>query len=429
MATVSILYGTTPLSTDIPDDRLAGILTPVEEASPDKSGEELVRNALRHPVGSPALSRIARGKDKVVLIASDHTRPVPSHLIVPPMLRAIRRGNPNADITILVATGCHRGTTEQELRDKFGDEIVDRERIVVHDCDDAANLREIGILPSGARLVINRLAAEADLLVSEGFVEPHFFAGFSGGRKSVLPGICARRTVMANHCAEFIDSPFCRTGILKGNPIHRDMEAAARMASLAFICNVVLDSSKNVICAVAGAPEPAHEKAVRFLERRASVDAVPADIVISTNGGYPLDQNIYQAVKGMTAAEASVNKGGVILMCARSNDGHGGERFWKTFRDEKDLRRMLARFRATPAEETIPDQWQSQIFARILQKATVLFLSEAPDSLVRDLHMVPVHSLEEGLREAGRILGRPGTVTVIPDGVGVIVRETPDGRN
>ena len=153
----------------------------------------------------------------------------------------IRAGSPDAEITILIATGLHRSTSRDELAAKFGEEIVSRERIVVHNCDDSANLVNLGKLPSGGNLIVNRLAVETDLLVSEGFIEPHFFAGFSGGRKSVLPGVASRVTVLANHCAEFIESPFARTGILENNPIHRDMLYAAERAKLAFIVNTVID--------------------------------------------------------------------------------------------------------------------------------------------------------------------------------------------
>ena len=423
--TVDFLYGAGTLTGTFPKERFLGTLTSaLSRYDPEQSGEELVEQALKNPIGSLPLRELAKGKNKVVVIASDHTRPVPSKLLIPPMLREIRAGNPEAEVTILIATGCHRTMTEDELRYKFGDAIVDTERIVIHDCDDEKNLVPLGKLPSGGALVLDRLAVEADLVVSEGFIEPHFFAGYSGGRKSVLPGIAARKTVVANHCAAFIDDPRARTGILEGNPIHRDMVYAAEQCKLGFILNVVLGEGKKVIHAVAGDFKEAHAAGVQFLSGLCGVQAKPADLVISTNGGYPLDQNIYQAVKGMTAAEATVKKGGVILMLARSNDGHGGQVFYDTFANEKDLDRMMAAFRATPAEETIPDQWQSQIFARVLQRATVLYLSEAPDEMVRALHMIPVHSLEEGLAEAEKLLGRSDyTITAIPDGVSVVVTE------
>ena len=423
MAKIDFLYGKGTLSIDIPKERLNAVLLPHEEENNSALSEnEIVNKAFDNPIGSEALSKLAEGKEKVVIIASDHTRPVPSRLIMPRMLQEIRKGNPDADITILIATGCHRETTKDELVAKFGEEIVENEKIVIHISTNAEDCVTVGTLPSGARLSVNKIAAEADLLVSEGFVEPHFFAGFSGGRKSVLPGICSRTTVLANHCSAFIDSPYSRTGILEGNPIHKDMIAAAQMLKLAFICNVVLDTEKHVIAAAAGDMQEAHKSLVDFVLSRAEVKPVMSDIVISTNSGYPLDQNIYQSVKGMTAAEATVKDGGVIIMCATASDGHGGESFYNTFKNEPDLRKMMEGFLATPAEETIPDQWESQILARILLKSTVLYLSEADDQLVKDFHMTPVHSLEEALKEADEILGYEGKITAIPDGIGVIVR-------
>jgi nickel-dependent lactate racemase len=388
----------------------------------EKSQEALVDEALEHPAGTPPLRVMAEGKKNVVLIASDHTRPVPSRIIVPRLLAEIRRGSPEADITILVATGCHRETTRTELEGKFGPEIMQREKILVHDCD-SPQMVYLGKLPSGGDIIINRLAVEADLLIAEGFIEPHFFAGFSGGRKSVLPGIASRKTVVYNHNAEFIAHPMARTGVVEGNPIHIDMLYAARKARLDFICNVVINAQKEVIYAAAGDCDLAHRRGSEFLLDKCQADAIPADIAISTNGGYPLDQNIYQAVKGMTAAEATVKKGGVIIMLAKSDDGHGAPEFYKTFAEEKDLDRMLDTFMKTPKEDTRIDQWQSQIFARVLKHARVVYVSDAPDKMVRDLHMSPAHSLEEAVKIAEEMLGNPqASIVAIPDGVAVMVR-------
>ena len=419
---LSFPYGKEFLDLDIADERVQGVLlSKIHDYKPEKDPRTLVEEALANPAGSPKLSDLAKGKRKVLLIASDHTRPVPSRVIIPPMLREIRKGNPDADITILISTGCHRGTTKEELISKFGEEIVKKEKIAVHDCD-GSSFRHIGTLPGGGELIINRLAADADLICSEGFIEPHFFAGFSGSRKSILPGIASRTTVLANHCSEFIEDPHARTGILEGNPIHRDMVWAARAAKLAFICNVVINAEKEAIFAVAGDMETAHKAGCDFLSRLCKAEAKPADIVISTNGGYPLDQNIYQAVKGMTAAEATVKPGGVIIMLARSNDGHGGEHFYHQLADEPDLEKTYSLFLSRGRNETEPDQWQSQIMIRILRKASVVYVSEAPDEMVRGLHMIPAHSLDEAMETAERITGRKdATVTAIPDGVSVIV--------
>ena len=417
-------YGKETLSIDIDDKNLKGVLvSSLHDYKSQKSPKDLVEEAFMNPIGSERLSKLSEGKKKVVLICSDHTRPVPSKVIVPPMLREIRKGNPDAEVTIVISTGCHRATTREELIAKFGEEIVEKENIVIHKADESP-VTFLGILPSGGELLINSIVAEADLVCSEGFIEPHFFAGFSGSRKSILPGVASRTTVLANHCSEFIASPYSRTGILEGNPIHRDMVWAARKAKLAFICNVVINSEKEPIYAVAGDVEKAHEEGCRFLSSLCRVKAATADIVISTNGGYPLDQNIYQAVKGMTAAEATVREGGVIIMLAASNDGLGGDDFYHQMADEKDIHKTMALFLSRGRNETVPDQWQTQIFLRILMKATVVYVSSAPDGIVEDLHMVPAHSLEEALEKARKIVGKAdATITAIPDGVSVIVEE------
>lgn len=422
MHNTSFPYGREKISYSISEERLFGILeASLQEYIPSQSQEDLVQKSILNPIGTKRLSELSKGKQNIVLIASDHTRPVPSKIIIPQMLKEIRSGNPDADITILISTGCHRETTIEELEGKFGADIVRDEKIIVHDCD-LHEMCFLGKLPSGGDLYLNKIACDADLLISEGFIEPHFFAGFSGGRKSVLPGVANRKTVLYNHNAEFINHPSARAGVIEGNPIHEDMIFAARKANLAFICNVVINSEKEVIYAASGDCEKAHKDGYEFLLGKCKADAIPADIVICTNGGYPLDQNIYQAVKGMSAAEATVKEGGVIIMLAKSDDGHGAPEFHKTFKEEKDLARMMDTFLETPKEETRIDQWQSQILARILMRAKVIYISDADDEIVKDLHMIPAHSLDEAMKLAEDFLHNPmATVTAIPDGVGVIV--------
>ena len=290
MKRIRLPYGEGVMTAEIPEERLLGVLEgELNDFRPEGRQEELVRWALEQPVGTPRLRDMARGKRRIVVIASDHTRPVPSRVMMPLMLEELRAGNPAADITILIATGCHREPSRDELIRKFGPEIVEREKIVAHDCGRVDQLTALGTLPSGGELLVNRMAVEADLLCAEGFIEPHFFAGFSGGRKSVLPGIAGRETVLWNHCAEFIHSPEARTGRVDRNPMHRDMLYAARAVGLDFILNVVLNSRKEIVFAVAGECDLAHIRGRDFLSGRCRVKAVPAPIVISTNGGYPLD--------------------------------------------------------------------------------------------------------------------------------------------
>ena len=429
MTRVEIPYHRTRLQLDIPEQELLGVYhSRLPEAVADENGE--IERALRHPIGSRRLCDLAARSSRAVVICSDHTRPVPSKAIIPPLLAELRRNNPQIDITLLIATGFHRATTRAELAAKFGDEIVAREKIVVHDSGAPEQMIEIGRLPSGGRLLINRLAAECDLLVAEGFIEPHFFAGFSGGRKSVLPGIASRETVLANHCAEFIADPGARTGNLEGNPIHRDMISAARQAKLAFIVNVVIDSSKRVVKAFAGGCEAAHAAGVEFLNRYAGVEVPAADIVITSNGGYPLDMNVYQSVKGMTAAEAATRPGGVIVMAASCSDGAGGEAFRQALAETADPAELWHRILAIPRNRTRPDQWEYQILARILMhRHLILVTRDCDPSLLDEMHVPHAATLDEALQRATGIAGPEAKIAVIPDGVSAIVHRIPRTGN
>ena len=424
MKTVSFPYGKEKISYDFRDEELAAVLeSSINDYRPAHSAEELIENAMNDPIGSKKLSELAKGKNKIVIIASDHTRPVPSKLIIPPMLKEIRSANPTANITILISTGCHRGTTKEELISKFGRDIVENEKIYVHDCDESDLMVNIGKLPSGSECEISKIAYEADLLVAEGFIEPHFFAGFSGGRKSVLPGVCSRSTVLANHCSEFIADDNARTGILEGNPIHKDMLWAAKKAKLCYIVNVVLNDKKEVIYAVAGDVEQAHRKGTDFISSLCVVKPHEADVVVTTNGGYPLDQNVYQSVKGMTAAEATVKKGGVIIMLSKADDGLGGDHFYHQLADEPDIQKTMSVFLGRSKGETLPDQWQTQILLRVLMRASVIFISSINDKTVEQMHMTPAKNIDEALKIARRMLDKEYlNIVAIPDGISVIVK-------
>lgn len=421
---ISIPYGKTALVANLEDVIVEGILdSKLQQYTIDRGESDLVKDALMNPIESEPLSVLAKGKDNIVILASDHTRPVPSKHIIPSMIKEIKKGNPHAKIKILIATGCHRGMTDQELIDKFGEDILKEVTIEMH-CSDNSVTEYIGKLPSGGDCYINKTALDADLLISEGFIEPHFFAGFSGGRKSVMPGVASKSTVLPNHCSKFIDDIHSRTGILEGNLIHQDMVWAARKAKLVFIVNVIINHEKKIIHAVAGDLERAHEKGCEFISTLCKVEAKPSDIVITSNGGYPLDQNVYQAVKGMTAAEVAVKAGGVIIMIAQSEDGIGGDNFYHQLADEKDITKTMKCFMGRNQDETVADQWQSQIFIRILQKATVIYISQIQDETISALHMTPAKDIEMAVNLAKSILNKKNpSVTVIPDGVSVIVNK------
>jgi nickel-dependent lactate racemase len=422
MVTLKIPYARRQLELQLAESRVNAVLQSQGHRRPlERTPDDVVGEALQSPIAAPRLAQLVRKVRKVLVITSDHTRPVPSRTTLPLLLRELREGNPEVTVKIIIATGMHRPTSPAEMLDKFGPELLAREEFINHDSRDRQAMVFKGIMPSGGELWLNSLVDWADLIVSEGFIEPHFFAGFSGGRKSILPGIAAEKTVLANHCSRFIADPHARTGILENNPIHRDMLFAAKAAGLQFILNVVIDQDKQIMAAFAGDPVTAHQSGCKFVAEAAQASASPAEIVITSNGGYPLDQNIYQAVKGMTAAEACVKPGGVIIMAAACNDGHGGEGFcrWFAGRTPEDVAAAIAGIDQT---KTLPDQWQAQILARVLQKARVIMVSDQCDpELFAAFHMHHAGSLKQALQMAERWVGPDAGITVIPDGVAVIV--------
>lgn len=397
----------------------------IDARHPEGSGENqeaLVRAALENPIGTPRLRELAKGKKNILVITSDHTRPVPSRVTMPPLLREIREGNPDASITLLIATGMHRLTTKEELIAKLGGDIVANEKIVVHVASAMEDMAFFGTLPSGGELWLNRLVKEADMVVSEGFIEPHFFAGFSGGRKSILPGVASMKTVLYNHNSAFIANENARQGKLDGNPIHRDMLFAAKQAGLAFVLNVIINDRKQVIAAFAGDQEQAHRAGCRQCEAMSRVTPVTADIAITSNGGYPLDQNVYQSVKGMTAAEACVRQGGAVIMCAALGDGSGGDSFYHWFADRSGSAEVKGAIENIPPENTVMDQWEAQILARVMEKAACWFVSGKENRvLLEAMHFRWAPDADTALKEATALLGANASVTVISDGVSVIL--------
>jgi nickel-dependent lactate racemase len=424
MSKISVPYARNFMEAEIPDENLKGIFSPAHlKPSADKSQRELVREALENPIGTPYLRDLAENKKNMLIITSDHTRPVPSKTIMPLILEEARSKNPDIEITIIVATGFHRASTREELIDKLGEEIVNNEKIVMHYSKDKSSLIQLSLLPSGGELWINKLATETELLIAEGFIEPHFFAGFSGGRKSVLPGIAGAQTVLANHCAEFINSEYARTGILENNPVHKDMLFAAMEAKLAFIVNVIIDENKNIVKTFAGHYKLAHQAGCEFLSGQVRLEVPVSDIIITSNGGYPLDQNIYQAVKGMTAAEAAIKKDGVIIMVAACNDGHGGQSFFDNMTNAESPATLLEKIARVPRNKTVPDQWEFQILARILDHCKVIMVTDLCDpEMIKAMHMEHAFTIDEALNRAFEIKGKDASVAVIPDGVSVIVK-------
>lgn len=413
--------GTLPLH--VPDKNLHHVLTNrAEEFKSGRAEADIVREALANPIGTPTLRELVKGKKKIMVITSDHTRSMPSGITMPILLEEIREGQPDAEITIMIATGLHRPMTREEQLDRFGTEIVEKEHIVVHNAFIAEDMRYVCKLPSGADLSINYLALESDLIISEGFIEPHFFAGFSGGRKSILPGIASQETVNENHSAKAIASPNAATGVLKGNPIHEDMDYAARKVGLAFILNVAMDEEKHIVAAFAGDCVEAHARGCEFVSAMCGVDKVASDIVITTNSGYPLDQNLYQTPKGVSTAAACAAEGAVLILGASLCDGIGGTNFEKLMR-LGSAQKIKETVEAIPPKESIPEQWCAQTYAKIMLQYTVIIVTQHMDlKELESMGFLAYASFDEALDKAFELKGSDATVTVIPDGVSVIVR-------
>ena len=420
-AKINIPYGAGAVCFEVDSRRVAGIAAPRGISRGAGSEADTVRRALESPIASPRLRELSRGKRRVLVITSDHTRPLPSSVTLPILLGEIREGAPGAEIRILIATGTHRPMSPAEMRAKFGEALRGGEAFICHDCG-GEGLIYRGELPSGAPLRLNPLADWSELTVAEGFVEPHFFAGFSGGGKAVLPGIAGKASILRNHCASLIADPRSRQGVIEGNPIQADIRAAARLAGLAFILNVTLGGGR-VSRAFAGDAIAAHGAGCAAAAEAAAADRVEADIAVTSNGGYPLDQNLYQAVKGVSTAEACVRKGGVIIQCAKLGDGCGGERFRGYFAGARSAREVADAIARVPDGETGEDQWQAQILARAMLRASVVVMTGAGNkALVEGMGMIWAGGPSEAMAKAEAIAGAGASVAFVPDGVGVILR-------
>ncbi len=410
-----LAYGTTGLLIDLPDDRS---VTVVESRFVPglADARESLRQALRAPFGLPPLRELAKPTDKIGIVFSDITRPTPHQLLIPAVLEELTH-IPRANITLFNALGTHRPNTEAELRSMLGDALFEDYRLVQNNAFNPETQVRLGITSRGHEIWLNREIAACDLKILTGFIEPHFFAGFSGGGKALMPGMAGQRTVLGNHDAGMIDSPNATWGVTWGNPIWEEVREVALQADRVFLLNVTLNKDKDVTGVFAGQLDTAHSAGCAFVKETAMV-AVPQpfDIVITTNSGYPLDLNLYQAVKGMSAAAQVVRPGGAIIIAADCWDGipdHG--LYGKLLREVNSPQALLERIRAPGYLEQ--DQWQAQIQAQIQLKAEVYVRSDnLTDDQIRSALLKPCHRIEETVAELLDRYGPTATVCVLPEG-------------
>jgi nickel-dependent lactate racemase len=409
---VALAYGRGRLPIAVPDD--AAVITPRElPGLPDERAA--FDQALREPIGTAPLRGLARSTDTVAIVIADVTRPSPSERMVPWIMQELAHV-PRANFVIVNGTGSHRANTREELIQMLGAEVVETVRIVNHNAFDDSTLTHLGRTSYGGEIWVNNDYLHADVRIATGFIEPHFFAGFSGGPKGIVPGVAGIKTIMHLHNAEMIGHPRSTWALLEGNPVQGELREAVAMAPPHFMINVALNSTRQITAVWAGHYITAHEVGCRFVAEHATrAVEEPFDVVISTNSGYPLDQNLYQTVKGMSAAARIVRPGGAIIAVAECSDGlpeHG---------NYKDLLRM----RRTPAEllEMIEapgfalyDQWQAQSQALVQRVAEVFLYSSLDPATVRAAMLQPIDDVEATLALLLRRYGPGARVAVLPEG-------------
>jgi lactate racemase len=411
---VHLSYGDGGLDIAVPDD--AVVVYPRDAAAvPDDAAA--LTSALRHPVSGPPLRERVRRGQTVAISVCDGTRAQPREPMITAILDELDGIVPVSDVVILVATGTHRANTDPELRSMFGDQIVDRVRIVNHDSRDSATMRWVGTLGDGVPVWLNAEWLESDVRITTGFVEPHFFAGFSGGPKMVAPGLAALDTVLVLHDAKRIGHPRATWGITDGNPVHDDVRAIATATGVTFALDVVLNRDKQIVAAFGGDILAMHAAATD-LARRLAMRPLPEpfDIVVTTGSGYPLDQNLYQSVKGMSAASRIVRDNGLIICAAECRDGypdHGSYR--SVLRSAATPKALLDDIMSRSV--TVPDQWQVQIQAQIqVRSKVVMHTSCLSDADLADAHLTQTSDIGATIEAEARRRG-PGTrICVLPEG-------------
>ncbi len=401
-------FGKEKVKLSLDDKNLAGVLTP-NQIQYGLTGEDEVRRALASPIGSAKLSSLAKGKKDVVIVTSDITRPVPSYKILPAVLDELSEaGVEDRDITVVFAVGSHRGHTEEEKRHLVGDKVFERISCIDADPNDCVSM---GKTKRGTPVDIFSKVAKADLKICLGNIEFHYFAGYSGGYKAIMPGVSTREAIQSNH--RLMVNPGAFSGNIGTNPVRQDIEQAGRICGVDFIVNVVLNEKKEIVFAVSGDPVAAHREGCAFLDKlyKIRIDR-PADIVIVSPGGFPKDLNMYQAQKALDNASRAVRDGGIILWLASCAEGFGEKHFEEWMKGHKKSEDMIEHIR----KDFVLGGHKAAAIAMVLRKAEIVLISDLDDETVKAVHLTPKDSLDSALAYAFGKLGKDAKVLVMPFG-------------
>ena len=412
MVDVWLPYGKTEVCARIPAKNFLGKIEPKEKPEVDDAIAEIKR-ALQEPIGTKRISEIAKPGDKVAIVVDDFTRPAPSHLMVPPILEELNNaGVKNEDITIIFACGTHRPVTDEEARRLLGEEIVRKIKYVSHNCSAKDHVYVGTTKTHGTKVYLNRIFVEADVKILTGDVGLHYYAGYGGGRKSILPGISSCETIQHNHAMLLHKN--AHTGILEGNPIHEDMMEAAELAKIDFILNVVLNSKGEIVRAFAGDWRKAFYEGVKLVDEMYKVPVErKADIVVVSCGGHPFDIDLYQAYKAVDGALEVIKRGGVIVWVAECSEGYGNQVFYewmKKYGTVKEVERAIKRKFKLGGHK-------AYYLLKALEKAKIILVSVMPDYYAMDIFKLRTsRSVNEAIGEAFRIAGKNAKVWAIPYG-------------
>ncbi len=419
---VEMRYGTGTLPMEIPEVNVVGVLEIAESVPlPDENGA--VREAIARPIASPPLAELAGDRESACIVISDITRPVPNKVILPPLLEVLEEsGIPREKITILIATGIHRPNNTEELETMVGSDIMETYRIVNHFSQKPETQAYLGKTENGTPVYINKTYLEADLKITTGLIEPHLMAGYSGGRKAICPGIASVETMKVMHGPELMEHPKSAVGILEGNPFHKEATEIARMAGVDFNLNVAIDKHRSITGIFAGELVESHRVGAAFVEKQAKVTLpAPADAVVVSSAGYPLDSTFYQAIKGLLTAVEIVKQGGSILLVAACSEGIGSKPFTDLIFKTDDLTAFVQGL-YNPANFVI-DQWQLEELAKVARKADIYFYTDGiPYHQRAKLFVHPLKTPQEGIQEILDRYGADAQIAVIPEGPYVLAQ-------